>query len=191
LLGFWTLSIVRILIVTRKKKNKHDVSETIKIRTMDKVQNPSNSVCYTPSSEPYRKYFTAIPLQSQTAEEVTNAFVTNIIIIYGTPTEIVTDQGLNFMSDVFKCICKSFKIEKICTTAYHPVSNGALERTHKILTNYLQCFCDTKLNNWDEWLPFACFTYNTTPHSVTWYIPYEVLFGRIANIPGKQLSASS
>jgi hypothetical protein len=28
LLGFWTLSIVRILIVTRKKKNKHDVSET-------------------------------------------------------------------------------------------------------------------------------------------------------------------
>jgi hypothetical protein len=27
-LGFWTLSIVRILIVTRKKKNKHDVSET-------------------------------------------------------------------------------------------------------------------------------------------------------------------
>jgi hypothetical protein len=24
----WTLSIVRILIVTRKKKNKHDVSET-------------------------------------------------------------------------------------------------------------------------------------------------------------------
>jgi hypothetical protein len=28
LLGFWTLSIVQILIVTRKKKNKHDVSET-------------------------------------------------------------------------------------------------------------------------------------------------------------------
>jgi hypothetical protein len=28
LLGFWTLSIIRILIVTRKKKNKHDISET-------------------------------------------------------------------------------------------------------------------------------------------------------------------
>jgi hypothetical protein len=26
----------------------------IRIRTMDKVRNPSNSVCYTPSSEPYR-----------------------------------------------------------------------------------------------------------------------------------------
>jgi hypothetical protein len=36
-----------------------------------------------------------------------------------------------------------------------------------------------------DMLPFACFTYNTTPHSVTRYTPYEVLFGRIANIPGK------
>jgi hypothetical protein len=81
------------------------------------------------------KYFIAIPLQSQTAEEVTNAFVRNIILIYGI-SEIVTDQGSNFMSDVFKCICKLLKIDKICTTAYHPESNGALESTHKTLTIY-------------------------------------------------------
>jgi hypothetical protein len=30
-----------------------------------------------------------------------------------------------------------------------------------------------------------CFTYNTTPHSVTKYTLYELLFGRIANISGK------
>jgi hypothetical protein len=50
LLGFRTLSIVRILIITRKR------IIIIKIRTMDKVRKPSNSVCYTPSSEPYRIY---------------------------------------------------------------------------------------------------------------------------------------
>jgi hypothetical protein len=48
------------------------------------------------------KYFIAVPLQNQTAEVVTNAFVKKIILIYGIPTEIVTDQGSNFMSDVFK-----------------------------------------------------------------------------------------
>jgi hypothetical protein len=46
-------------------------------------------------------------------------------------------------------------------------------------------FCNPKLNNWDEWLPFACFAYNTTPHSVTKFTPYEMLFGRITNIPGR------
>jgi hypothetical protein len=131
------------------------------------------------------KYFIGVPLQSQTAEEVSNVFVKYIVLVYGIPTEIVTDQGANFMSDIFKRICKLFKINKICTTAYHPESNGALERTHKTLSNYLRCFCDKRLNDWDELLPFACFTYNTTPHSVTKYTPYEVLFGRIANIPGK------
>jgi hypothetical protein len=89
------------------------------------------------------------------------------------------------MSKVFKRICNLFKIEKICTTAYHPESNGALERTHKTLTSYLRCFCDNKKDDWDNWLPFACFTYNTTPHSVTKYTPYEILFGRVARIPGK------
>jgi transposase InsO family protein len=122
------------------------------------------------------KYFMAVPLQNQTAEEVTNAFVKNIILIYGIPTQIVTDQGSNFKGEVYKRICKLLKIEKIYTTAYHPESNGALERPHKTLTNSLRCFRDAKTNNWDEWLPFACFIYNTTPHSVTKYTPHEVVW---------------
>jgi hypothetical protein len=48
------------------------------------------------------KYFIAVPLQNQTADEITYAFVRNIILIYGIPTEIVTDQGSNFMSEIFK-----------------------------------------------------------------------------------------
>jgi hypothetical protein len=131
------------------------------------------------------KYLMATPLENQTADVVAEAFVRNVILIYGIPNEILTDQGTNFMSDVFKSICKLFKIKKICTTAYHPESNGALERSHRTLTDYLRCFCDAKASDWDDWLPFACFTYNTTPHTVTKYTPYEVLFGRIANIPGK------
>jgi transposase InsO family protein len=130
------------------------------------------------------KYCIATPLENQTSE-VTEAFVKNIILVYGIPSEIVTDQGTNFMSEVFKRICKLLKIEKICTAAYHPESNGTLERAHKTLTNYLKCFCDGRTSNWDEWLPFACFTYNTTPHSVTRYTPYELLFGRLASIPWK------
>jgi len=32
---------------------------------------------------------------------------------------------------------------------------------------------------------FACFIYNTTPHTMTKYTPHEILFGRNANVPGK------
>jgi transposase InsO family protein len=111
--------------------------------------------------------------------------VKNVILIYEIPSEVVTDQRSKIMGDIFKRICRLFKIEKICTTAYHPESNAALERTHKTLVDYIRCFCNAKTDDLDEWLPFACFTYNTTPHSVTKYIPYELLFGRAANMPGK------
>jgi len=53
------------------------------------------------------------------------------------------------------------------------------------MIEYLRRFCDPKTTNWDRLLQFACFVYNTTPHTVTKYTPYEVLFGRKANIPGQ------
>jgi hypothetical protein len=43
------------------------------------------------------------------------------------------------MRDILKRDCKSLIYENICTTAYHPESNGALERKRNVLTNYLRC----------------------------------------------------
>ena len=120
---------------------------------------------------------------TQTAE-VTLTFMKHIVLLYGIPQSIVTDQGSQFMSDVFKRLCKLLKLNKLNTTAYHPESNGALERTHKTMVEYLRCFCNPRGSDWDKWSPFACFVHNTTPHTMTKYTPYEILFGRKANIPG-------
>lgn len=127
----------------------------------------------------------AVPIENQEVETVANALVRNVCLVYGIPQIILTDQGANFMSNVFKQVCKLFKIDKINTTAYHPESNGALERTHKVLTEYLRCFCTEKQTQWNDWVPFAVFAYNTTPHTVTKFTPFELLFGRIANLPGE------
>ena len=53
---------------------------------------------------------------------------------------MVTDQGTQFMGDVFKRLCKLLKIGKLNTSAYHPESNGALERTRKTMVEYLRYF---------------------------------------------------
>ena len=80
------------------------------------------------------KYLMAIPMLTQTAE-VTLTFMKHIVLLYGIPQSIVTDQGSQFMSDVFKRLCKLLKLNKLNTTAYHPESNGALERTHKTMVD--------------------------------------------------------
>jgi len=37
--------------------------------------------------------------------------------------------------------------------------------------------------DWDEWIPFAMFTYNTTPHTATGYTPFELLYGHQTDLP--------
>jgi len=37
--------------------------------------------------------------------------------------------------------------------------------------------------DWDEWLPYAIFTYNTTPHTATGYTLFELVYGHQATLP--------
>jgi hypothetical protein len=53
-----------------------------------------------------------------------------------------------------------------------------------VLVEYLRCFILEDQSNWDKWLPYATFVFNTTPHTVTGFAPHELLFGRKPNIPG-------
>jgi hypothetical protein len=55
------------------------------------------------------KYLMVIPMLTQNTEEVTLIFMRHIVLLYGIPQSIVTDQGSQFMSGVFKRLCKLLK----------------------------------------------------------------------------------
>jgi IS30 family transposase len=129
------------------------------------------------------KYTLVIPIEHQDAVTVAKAFVEEVVLRFGIPQTILTDQGSNFMREMFN-VCKLLKIKKTKCTAYHPQSNGALERTHRVLVEYLRCFILEDQSNWDKWLPYATFVFNTTPHTATGFTPHELMFGRKPNIPG-------
>jgi len=99
------------------------------------------------------------------------------------PEKILMDQGTNFTSEMFKNTCKLLKIEKIQTSAYHPENNGALERSHRTLAEYLRHYINNDQINWDEWLSYAMFTYNTTSHTATGFTPFELMYGHQAILP--------
>ncbi len=129
------------------------------------------------------RYLIAVPMLTTDANSVSDALVKKFILIYGIPQIILTDQGRNFMGEVFKKVCKYFKIKKINCSAYHPESNGFLERSHRTLKDYLRNFVDRTLKDWDELLPFAVFCHNTNINSATGYTPYELIFGKQAELP--------
>jgi hypothetical protein len=129
------------------------------------------------------KFLVAIPIPRQDAETVAREFVKHIILKLGTPSKLLTDQGANFLSEIFRNTCKLLKIKKLQTTPFHPESNGSLERSHRVLKEYLRHYINEDQSNWDEWIPYAVHVYNTSTHTSTGYTPFELVYGFKANMP--------
>jgi len=127
------------------------------------------------------KYSLAIPLREASAICVADAFIDDFICIYGAPKALLTDQGTHFLNVLMNKIARKFKIIQYRTTAYHPQSNGSIERSHHVLAEYLKQY--TNKSDWDKYLKLASFSYNTSVHEGTRYTPYELVYGRRARVP--------
>ena len=79
-------------------------------------------------------------------------------------------------------VSKRFKVKRIKTTAFHPQSNGSLERSHRALGEFLKQYTSAD-SDWDDWLDLAILNYNTCVSESTKHTPYEVVFGRLARLP--------
>lgn len=111
------------------------------------------------------KFSKALPIPNQKTATVAKKFVTKIVREHGILGEILTDQESNFVSELLKNVCKLVHINKIQTTASHPKSNRALERSYQTLAKYICHYVNEDQSDWDEWAPYAMFAYNTTPHT--------------------------
>ncbi|CAK1596185.1 unnamed protein product [Parnassius mnemosyne] len=58
------------------------------------------------------KFSCAYPIRSTTAEETSECLL-HYISIFGTPKMIFTDQGTNFISDLFRKTCEFLKIKNL------------------------------------------------------------------------------
>ncbi|PNF43271.1 hypothetical protein B7P43_G00916 [Cryptotermes secundus] len=130
------------------------------------------------------KYLVAIALPNQEAVTIARALVDNVITVFGSPGSILTDCASNFTGEVMRHLCKLLRISRVNTTPFRPQSNGSVERSHAVITEYLRHFICHEQNDWDTLLPTAAFVYNTTPHTSTKYCPFELVFGGKPSMPG-------
>lgn len=145
------------------------------------------------SSEGYRyvltcqddltRYFLAIPLKDQESDTIARAFTEHVVLKFGCPETVLSDNGTNFVSNLMKRVFKLLQIKPKNTTVYRPQSNAALEKAHRSVKEYLRHYINKNLNDWNNYIPFFVFTYNTTPHMSTNFSPHELMFGEKATVP--------
>lgn len=133
----------------------------------------------------FSKFAIATPTSDMLATTVADILIGRIFCTFGAPKLILSDQGQNFMASLMKCVAKRFKVKNIRTTAYHPESNGSLERWHATLVEYLKQYtCQDE--EWDLWLDLACFSFNTSVSESSKYTPFELVFGKLAPTPSER-----
>ncbi|UYV69099.1 K02A2.6-like, partial [Cordylochernes scorpioides] len=96
---------------------------------------------------------------------------------YGFPIEIVSDNGLQFVSKDTEQFFMKSGIKHIRVSPYYPKSNGKIERFHRYLKKQL---ISVKLQgkDWKEELQCVLMAYRSTPHPSTGKTPALLLFSR-------------
>lgn len=128
------------------------------------------------------KYSFAFAIPNHEAQTIVEKLLF-IFVYFGIPQTFLTDQGSDFMSNLVKEVSNLFKTRHTSTTPCHPQTNGALERSHLTLKDYLKHYINEKQTDWDTYITFAMFSYNTAVHKSTRYTPYELLFGQKGYLP--------
>ncbi|XP_065193190.1 uncharacterized protein LOC135824387 [Sycon ciliatum] len=117
------------------------------------------------------------------ASTIALVFVNEFVSRFGAPDGLHTDRGKNFDGSLFRSVCFLLGIDKTRTTAYHPQSDGLVERFNQTLERGLAHYVCRNHRDWDIKLPAFLMGYRSTPQTSTGYSPSYLLFGRELCLP--------
>ena len=75
------------------------------------------------------KFTVAVPISKEGALTIARVFVEEIILKFGISQTLLTEQGSNFLSELFLNVCKLLIVNRVNTSSYHHQTNRELERT--------------------------------------------------------------
>ena len=84
---------------------------------------------------------------------------------------MVSDRRPQFAAELTKELNRMLGIETRLSMAFHPQTDGQMERMNQELEQYLRLFVEHKQKNWLEWLASAGFTINNKAYTATKMLP--------------------
>ena len=109
----------------------------------------------------------------------------NIVIRFGVPNSLISDNGLQFDSRAFCEFCNDLGIKNRYFTPTYPQSNGQVEATNKAIVNELKKMLDGAKGGWAEELPNVLWAYRITPKRSTRETPFSLMYGVEAVVPAE------
>jgi hypothetical protein len=118
-----------------------------------------------------------------TASQLSELYISRIVSLHGIPKEISSDRGGLFTSKFWESFQEAMGTHITWSSAYHPQSQGQVERVNQVLEDMLRACVISFGKKWEESLPYAEFLYNNSYQASLKMAPFEVLYGRKCRTP--------
>ncbi len=116
------------------------------------------------------------------ALDVENFLCSEVLPVIGVPSQIISDRGRQFVSEHLITFYEKMGIRGTPSTAYHPQTNGLVERWNGTLQRMLKRL-NSLSNSWDEHIWQCLMTYRSIKNETTGKSPAEMLYGRSLTTP--------
>jgi hypothetical protein len=120
-----------------------------------------------------------VPCKSSiTAPELASLFFKEWYCENGLPSDIISDRDKLFVSSFWKALHRLTGTKLKMSTAYHPETDGASERTNKTVNQCLRFFVERNQRGWVKALPLIRFNIMNTVNKSTGFSPFHLRMGR-------------
>jgi transposase InsO family protein len=114
-------------------------------------------------------------------------FLKDIILRYGVPHSIITDNGSNFAQGPFARYCEEVGIRLDIVSVAHPCTNGQVERSNGLVLSGIKPRLIEPLEKtpecWLDELPAVLWSLRTTLNRSTGYMPFFLVYGAEVVLP--------
>lgn len=121
-------------------------------------------------------------LKAATSAECAKILINEIYFRFGTSRRVISDNGVQWISDVMQQVCHTMGIAQDLTPLYHPQSNP-IERKNRDLKPQLAILVGRDHTSWDTHLAAIRFAMNSAVTASTGFTPAYLTFGRELRAP--------
>jgi len=135
------------------------------------------------ATEYLTKWPEAHAIPNAKASSVVSFFYEDIICRHGCPKELLTDRGTHFVNEMLDSLCNELGVKYQLSTAYHPQTNGLVERFNRTLCEAIAKYANENKDDWDDYITSVLFAYRTKKHNTTRHELFYLIYGRDAVLP--------
>src|SRR5712672_1696558 len=109
--------------------------------------------------------------------KIAQLYFNNVYRWFGLPKKIISDRDPRFTSHFGNALAAKLGVAQNLSTAFHPQTDGLLERKNQWIEQYLRLLAAGQQDNWSQWLSIATAVHNDRTNDTLGMSPNEALLG--------------